>query len=113
MRLAAALLGCRFDDLARREEERRKTRLRQRLAAGGALLAVASIGGLWWWDANLRVHTQYCANYAERWGVPECVGEVGLNGWQRSNATYRLRLRGGRVLEMARISGLGELNEKT
>jgi MTH538 TIR-like domain (DUF1863) len=109
LRLAAALLGCRFDDLARRDEERRKKQLRQQLGAGTALLTAASIGGLWWWDANLRIKTQYCANYAERWGVPECVGELGAGEQQARTTSYRFKTQGGLVLEMARVNGTGAL----
>ena len=113
LRLAATLLGCRFDDLARRDEERRKAELRQQIAGAGAVLAAAACVGLWWWDANIRIHTQYCANYVERWGVPACVREVGADASRGSNATYRLRLQGGRVLDMARVNGSGELTEET
>jgi hypothetical protein len=60
-----------------------------------------------------RIHTQYCASYVERWGVPACVGEVGADASRESNATYRLRLQGGRVLDMARVNGSGELTEET
>lgn len=112
LRLAATLLGCRFDDLARRDEERRRATLRNRIGTLAAAMIAAASAGLWWWDANLRVHTHYCANYAERWGAPECVGELGSDGWRGSNATFRLRAQGGRVLDMARVNGSGEPTER-
>ena len=53
MRLAAALLGCRFDDLARRDEERRKRRfLVQAGAASMAAMFLATAGALWWRQAS-------------------------------------------------------------
>ncbi len=107
LRLAAALLGCRYDDLARRDDARRRAIWRARaLAAACVLLGVAG-GGVWWWDAYWRVKTEYCANYAERFGVPECVGEITGDGWQHQYRSFRLTLRAGRVLELARVNGSG------
>jgi MTH538 TIR-like domain (DUF1863)/PDZ domain len=105
LRLAAALLGCRFDDLARRDEERRKAKLRQQLAAAAALLSFALIGGLWWWDANMRVKTQYCASHGERWAAPFCVGELSAAQQKARTTSYRFHIQGGRVLDMARVNG--------
>ena len=105
LRLAAALLGCRFDDLARRDEERRKATLRQQLGAAAALLAVVSIGGLWWWDANLHVKTQYCAAYGERWAAPYCIGELNAAEQKARTTSFRFHVQGGRVLDMARVNG--------
>ena len=112
MRLAAALLGCRFDDLARRDEERRKKQLQQQLGTGAALLTIAALGGLWWWDANLRVHTQYCAAYGERWAAPFCVGELGAAEQRARKTSYRIKTRAGLVREMARVNGSGALADK-
>lgn len=107
MRLAAALLGCKFDDLARRDEETRKKKLRRQLAAAAALLGVAGVGGLWWWDVNLRVKTQYCANYGERWAAPFCVGELSEAQQRARTTSFRFHIQGGRVLDMARVNGAG------
>ena len=107
LRLAAALLGCRYDDLARREDERRKARLRQQLAAPAISLGVASVGGVWWWDANLRVKTEYCAAYGEHWAAPYCIGGVSEAEQKARAISYRFHVRGGRVLDMARVNGLG------
>ena len=105
MRLAAALLGCRFDDLARRDDERRKARLRRQLGAAAALLCVAVIGGLWWWDANLRVKTQYCAAYGERRAAPFCVGDLSAAQQRARTTSFRFHIQGERVLDMARVNG--------
>jgi CTP:molybdopterin cytidylyltransferase MocA len=105
LRLAAALLGCRFDDLARRDEERRKAKLRRQFAAAAALMSVAGIGGLWWWDANLRVKAQDCASYGERWAVPFCVGELSAAQQNVRTMSFRFHIQGGRVLDMARVNG--------
>ncbi len=109
LRLAAALLGCRYDDLARRDDERRRAALRNRLATAAGLLLVAATGGGWWWNANLRVKTEYCANYGERWAVPFCVGPLDARTQAQRTTSYRFRVQGGRVLELARVNGAGTL----
>jgi YD repeat-containing protein len=107
LRLAAALLGCRFDDLARRDEERRKAERRRQLGAAAMLLVLAGLSGLWWWDANLRVKTQYCAAYIERWATPFCAGELSAAEQTPRATSFRFHIRGGRVLDMTRINGTG------
>jgi len=107
LRLAAVLLGCRYDDLARRDDERRRAIWRARALAAACVLLGAAGGGVWWWDAYRRVKTEYCAAYAERFGVPECVGEIAGDGWQHQYRSFRLTLRAGRVLELARVNGSG------
>ena len=97
LRLAAALLGCKFDDLARRDEERRRAKLRQQLSAAAVLVVAVLGGGLWWWDQNLRIHTHYCANYGERWAAPFCVGELSEAQHQARGASYRFRIQIGRA----------------
>ena len=96
-----------FDDLASREEERRKARLRQQLTAVAAVLSVIAIGGTWWWDANLRIKTEYCAAYGERWAAPFCVGELSTSQQAARSTSYRFHTQGGRVLDMTRVNGSG------
>ena len=111
LRLAAALLGCRYDDLARRDAERRRASLRNQLATGTVLLLAAALGGAWWWDANLRMKTSYCANYGERWAVPFCIGPLTESEQRARAASYRFHIQGGRVLELARVNGPGGLTD--
>jgi hypothetical protein len=107
LRLAAALLGCRFDDLARRDEERRRAKLRRQLGVGAAGAALAGLGGLWWWDANVRLRSVYCSAYAERFGVPQCVGQLDEASRQRLGRFYQLTQQGGRVLTMKQMNSSG------
>jgi hypothetical protein len=109
LRLAASLLGCRYDDLARRDEERQRATLRRRLSVAAAVLILAMGGGTWWWDAKLRVKTEYCANYGERWAVPLCVGRLEAREQMARTTSYRFRLQAGRVLDLARVNGSGTL----
>lgn len=107
LRLAAALLGCRFDDLARRDEERRAQQLRKIAAACIGLVIGIGGGGFYWWDQNIRVKTQYCNNYGERWGEPSCVGPLDEVQQGRRFRAYKLVSKAGHVIELTRVNGSG------
>jgi hypothetical protein len=111
LRLTSTLLGCRFDDLARRDEQRRRAALRVRASMAAAALGAICAGSVWYWDAFVRIKTEHCASIAERWGVPSCVGAIEGDVWRRRQSTWRLLRRAGQVLEMTRINGSGHLQE--
>ncbi len=111
LRLAAALLGCRYDDLARRDEERRKQALRRKIGLAAGFAATACLAGLWTWDAYFRIKSQYCRAYAELRGVPHCVGPLRSNLERGASMSYRLDIQGGTVLRMARLNRAGELRD--
>jgi hypothetical protein len=95
-----------------RERAQRRRQQRQRLAfrsIAAALVLLFAGAGMWWWDANFRIRTQYCTSYAERWGMPFCVGPIDGDAWQRRGVTYRIMTRGGQTLELARVNGSGNL----
>ncbi|MDU0954813.1 toll/interleukin-1 receptor domain-containing protein [Bradyrhizobium sp.] len=106
LRLAAGLIGCRYDDLARRDEERARAAFRKKLYATAASLVIALLGGWWTWDTYYAFKTQYCAATIEKFGVPECLAELTPAEWQAS-LSWRLTSQGGRLLEKARVNGLG------
>jgi hypothetical protein len=109
LRLAAALLGCRYDDLAQREAERARALMRNRLIVAASLIGAALLGALWWWNTQLRVNSVYCANYGERWGIPFCIGPLSASDRTVRTRVYRLRFEAGRLLDMARLNGSGTL----
>lgn len=107
LRIAAAILECRYDDLAQRAEAERRQR-RMRMAAGGAAaLAVALIGLGFLWDAFLRTKYEYYANYSDRWGVPAGVGRLTSDVQRHRETSYQIATRGGRVVAMAHVNGRG------
>src|SRR5208337_3753176 len=65
LRIAAAALGCRFDDLAQREAHQRRARQRTIGALSAAFLAVVAGAGVWYWDSYIRLKTELYANYSE------------------------------------------------
>ena len=111
LRLAAALLRCRFDDLAQRELEQRRHLAHKRLAVAGACCAIVATWGAWWWDAHWRIKVAYCSNYALRWEMPSCVGPLTPRQQARRETSYRLLTRADRVFEVDRINGEGWLKD--
>jgi hypothetical protein len=79
----------------------------QLAAAAGVIVLLSAGYWTWYWDQHLRTKTQYCANYGERWGVPYCIGELDGATQAARQRSYRFRIRGGRVLELARVNGSG------
>ena len=110
LRLAAAILGCRFDDLYQRDLQRRRSRQRAIAASVIAFTGVVGAGAGWYWDRFVREKTALCANYGERWGVPFCVGRLSTDLAGRQTRYYRLTSVGGRVIEMTRLNGSGHLS---
>ena len=108
-RLAAALLGCRFDELARRKEHQQRAKWRNIAAATLVTLAAALSAGYWHWDNNIRTKTSYFANYGERWGVPFGIGPMDEGAARAQGFVYRLTTRGGRVVGMQQQNGSGGL----
>ena len=106
LRIAAGLLGCRFDDLARRNAERRARRRRSIAAGMAACLAVILGGAGYWWD-QARLKTDHYIAYEERWGVPRGIGPVDEKMQNRRGATFAIDSRGGRVIGMRSIKGSG------
>ena len=113
LRIAAAALGCRYDDLAQREAHQRRARQRTIGAISAALFAVIAGAGLWYWDSHLRLKTELFANYSERWGVPVGAGAIDRSVASHLYRVYKVTKRAGRVLELARINGSGYPADET
>ena len=109
VRLAAAILGCQYDDLARRDEQRalRRTRLWQGVTVGAAAFLAAGV--FTWWDLNVRVKTHWYRQVEEQWGKPVGRGELSEGEARHRRSTYRCRSRKGQVFEVARVNGRGYL----
>ena len=108
-RLAATLLGCRFDELARRKEHQQRAKWRNIAAATLVTLAAALSAGYWHWDNNIRTKVDYFASYGERWGVPFGIGPMDETAARAQGFVYRLTSRGGRVVQMQQQNGSGGL----
>ncbi len=106
--IIAALLGCSYDDLAQRERRRRQRAARVPMVAGALTFFGLVVAGGLIWNSYFRVTSQYCAQIAENWGVPSCVSDVGSDYAERERS-YRIRRRGGRVIELAHVNGLDQV----
>lgn len=107
LRIAAAALECKYDDLAQRAEaERRRARFRLG-AIAGAGVALAAIAAFFVWDANWRIKDAYYANYIAHWGVPVGVGRLSDDEVRHRTDNTRISTQGGRVIAMATVNSLG------
>src|SRR5262245_21722303 len=66
LRLAATLLGCRYDDLARREQRQRNSRIAAIAVVAFGILATVAAGATWYWDAMMRTKTAWYVAVDER-----------------------------------------------
>ena len=104
LRIAAALLGVSYDDLARREHHRRVLRQRIWAAAAAGLLVIAAVAA-YQYRAYTMVHTRYYSDYGTRWGVPYGIGEITATAASRRNISYALDSLRDRVVAMRRENG--------
>jgi YD repeat-containing protein len=104
LRIAAALLGVSYDDLARREHHRRVLRQRIWIAVAALLLVVAAATAYQYWNYT-TVHTRYYSDYGTRWGVPYGIGEITVSTASRRNADYAIDTLRGRIVAMRRENG--------
>ncbi len=72
------------------------------IAVAASLSALAAV--LFGWDANGRTKIAYCANVEEHWGVPSCVGRLDSQTFKKRSVSYRISVRGERVVELARVN---------
>ncbi len=108
LRMAAALLGVKFDDLRQRDRQRQIKKQRSILAATLTALVLIASGGFYWWDQT-RIKTSYFANQATRWGVPFGIGKLDAATAGKRGKSYRFNTRGGRVIAMQIVNGSGTL----
>ncbi|HEX4293798.1 MAG TPA: toll/interleukin-1 receptor domain-containing protein, partial [Rhizomicrobium sp.] len=99
LRIAAGLLGVRYDDLVQREHQRRLRR--GRIWAAAMLTAAAAIGGglFEYWDYN-TLHTRYYAAYGRRWAAPLGIGEISGEEASHRDVSYAIDTLRGKVAEM-------------
>jgi hypothetical protein len=104
VRIAAALLKCRFDDLEQREKQRQLKRQRTIYGLVATLLLGLIAGGTWWWDYN-HIKTYHYVNYVEHYGIPQGVGPVSENMASKMYVSYMLQYQRRQVIRMIRQTG--------
>lgn len=77
----------------------------------GVIAAMALVGAWFGWDANWRTKAVYCANVAENYSVPSCVGRLDNRTLKHREVSYRISTRGGQVVELERVNNRGVLRD--
>jgi hypothetical protein len=109
IRIAAALLHCRYDDLENRERQRQLRRKRVRYGVAASLALMALVAATSWWDYS-REKTRYFTEYATAFGVPVGIGPVDLDQAGRMHVAYAMHYQRRKLIRMVRQVGAGTLN---
>jgi YD repeat-containing protein len=109
LRIAAGLLGLRYDDLAQREQQRRVRRQRLQGAVAAVLAIAAGVGAYEYWDYN-TLHTHYYRSYGTRWGIAFGIDEISPEMAAHRAFSYAIDTRRGHVVAMRRETGYGGRN---
>ncbi|MFZ4520468.1 MAG: TIR domain-containing protein [Bacteroidales bacterium] len=83
VKVIAAILGLKFDQLWQRHKRSEKRKIIIRSTALSLISFLLLSLSLWYWDYN-RVKIKYFADYTERWGVPEGICKL-----TREEASHR------------------------
>jgi serine/threonine protein kinase len=81
-------------ELLRRWVHRRRSAVV--VGCAGFLLLLTIGGGLWYWNEYYRLHVHYYANFIERWGAPEGIGQITRNAQKQRLVTFRFTQHGRR-----------------
>jgi YD repeat-containing protein len=104
IRIAAALLRCKFDDLEQRECKRQLKKRRLQTGIAASLLLCILAGGIYWWDYT-RIQTHYYQDYVTRWAVPEGLGKLSHTQAEKMNVSYALQYQRRKLIGMIRQTG--------
>jgi hypothetical protein len=108
LRLAACILGVRFDDLRQRERERQR---RKQLAWGSlaaTLTMLVGAGGLGYWQVT-RPKAAFYRHVVWRWGLPEGLGRIDEETRSQLQTSYRVVTQRERVTDVTHQNSVGSL----
>lgn len=108
LRLAACILGVKFDELRQRELARQRKRQRIWAAATAMVMLVLGAGGYAYRDYN-QPKSAFFRQIAWRYGVPEGVGPIDEETRTHRQASYRVVSQRGRVVEVRTETSSGDL----
>ena len=106
LRVAAALLEIKFDQLKRRHDQRKK---RQNIIAAAALvllLAIAGPAGYMAWDYFIPGEA-YFTDYVLRWGIPEGIGPLAKRDVAVRESHYIIVTHKGRTVRLIHANSAG------
>lgn len=102
LRLAAVLLGVKFDDLRQRDHEREAKRRRTAAALAAALLLLLAGAGAGYWEL-MRPHTAHYRALTWRWGLPQGLGEIGEETRRHLAANFNFTTRRASLLQRPQV----------
>ena len=103
LRVAAAMLGLKYDELYRRHRRRVLRRRITGALCGAAVLAVA--GAVGWY---LTPHSAYYANYVTRYEIPEGIHKLSDEEREGLSECYCIVRQRGRVTLLKRVNAAGQ-----
>jgi hypothetical protein len=104
VRIAAAMLHCRYDDLENREQQRQRKRQRAIYGLVTGVAVALFVSSIYWWDYT-RLKTYYFNTYTTVYGVPVGIGSVTKAAAEQMNAAYALTYQRGRLVSMVQQTG--------
>ncbi len=108
LKVVAAILGLRFDQLY---ERHKRLALRRQRFFGSLIvtLAMALMTGGWWaWDYYWREKSFYFQDFTLRWGMPEGVFHISAQEAARRSGSYQMIYRKNRLRLVAYVNGTGK-----
>ena len=103
IKILAALLGLKFDQLWQRHERQRRRDRMIKLVAGIALFAACLAGGYGWWDYT-RLKVGHFAGYVEKQGVPEGIFPLAQERVAHRQYSWRIETQKRKVRRLARVN---------
>lgn len=97
IRLVSKLLDLQFDDLWnwQKKEERKRAAFRGIYIVAASILLLIAIVVLW--NAKFRTTYRYFADYADKWGIPQGIGELNKTQTAHRQYHYTFEYRAGKL----------------
>ena len=106
IKILAALLGVKYDQLWQRHERQRKRVIKIQIVAGLTLLAAVVAGIYSWWDYS-RLKVAYYAEYVEKQGVPEGIVPLTRKQLAHRQYSWRIETQKRKVRRLASVNSTG------
>jgi len=107
IKIVAAILGLKYDQLYMRHQRREKKKKLLIASIIGVLLFAASIGSYLYWDYN-RVKAAYYTDYVETLGIPEGLFKLSSSQIQTRFEHYRFEYQRGKLRKVTCVNSAGK-----
>ncbi|MDD2466568.1 MAG: toll/interleukin-1 receptor domain-containing protein, partial [Desulfobulbus sp.] len=103
IKIIAAILGLKFDQLWQRHK--RRERVQRFQIALAACMALAAI--FWGADHYLITHIRYFDDYVDKWGAPQGIGQLSKEQCSHRQRCWRIEIKEGRATRLVRVDSGG------